>query len=132
MLYGKNGELLRTASIREKRGHQSDISWTDTVGQVEPWTPDGRWKGEKLQISPDLSRIPLRRFDWQWMDMDQSNHFFPDGIILRCPERIIPGQDFSIQVVWRDKDFTLQIITARYDNEAHLISVTHHSLTPKH
>ena len=96
VLYGKTRNLLRTAGIRDRPGRQSDISWTDTVDQVEPWTLDNRWKGEKLQINPELSCNPLRRSDWQWMDMDQSNHFFPDGIILRCPERIIPGQDFSI------------------------------------
>jgi hypothetical protein len=42
LLYGKNGKLLRTASIREQRGLQLNISWTDIVDQVEPWTPDDR------------------------------------------------------------------------------------------
>ena len=36
VLYGKNRNLLRTASIREQRGRQSEISWTDTVDQMEP------------------------------------------------------------------------------------------------
>ncbi len=63
------------------------------------------------------------------MDRDQSNQYFPDGIILRCPEQIILGQAFSIQVVWLIKEAELQTITAHYKNEAHLISVTYQALT---
>ena len=130
VLYGKDGELLRTASIREERGTQQGKSWSATVTQVEPWNPDGRWIGEQRQINPDLSRIPLQRSGWQWMDKDQSNHFFPDGIILRCPERIVPGQAFSIRVIWLVGDGELQTITANYDSRAHVISVTHQALIP--
>ena len=122
---------MRTASIREERGSQQGKSWSDSVIQVEPWTPVGRWKGEQRQIHPDLSRGPVQRSDWQWMDRDQSNHFFPDGIILRCPERIVPGQAFSIRVIWLVDDGELQTITAQYDSESQLIAVTHQALTPE-
>ena len=79
---------------------------------MEPWNPSGRWQGEERRIHSDLSLGPLQHSSWQWTDMNQSNHFFPDGIILRCPERIIPGQAFSIQVVWLFKDVSLQTMTA--------------------
>ena len=131
VLYGKDGALLRTASIREVRGSQPGKGWSDTVIQVEPWNPVGRWKGEQREIHPDLSRVPVQRSDWQWMDRDQSNHFFPDGIILRCPERIVPGQAFSIRVIWLVDDGELQTITAQYDSESQLIAVTHQALTPE-
>lgn len=131
VLYGKDGELMRTASIREERGREPGKSWSDTVLQVEPWKPVGRWTGEQRQIRPDLSRDPLQSSNWQWMDTDQSNHFFPDGIILRCPERIVPGQGFFIRVIWLVDEAELQTITAQYDNEAQLIAVTHQELTPE-
>lgn len=131
VLYGKSGELLRTASIREKRGSQSDIDWTDTVVQMEPWNPVGRWQGEQRQIQADLSRVPVQRSDWQWINNNQTNHFLPDRIILRCPERITPGQAFSIRVIWLVKDAELQTMTAAYDSKARLISVTHQLLTPE-
>ena len=129
VLYGKNGELLRTASIREKRGPHPSKNWSDTVIQVEAWNPGGRWKGEKRQILPDLSRVPLQRSEWQWKKQNQSNHFFPDGIILRCPERILPGQPFSIRVIWLVDEGELQTITAQYNSEAVLVAVTHQQLS---
>ena len=36
VIYGKKGELLRTASIHEERGTQQGKSWSATVTQVEP------------------------------------------------------------------------------------------------
>lgn len=131
VLYGRHGELLHTASIREHRGHQSAIGWTDRVIHVEPWNPTGRWQGEEHQIHPDLSLVPLQQSVWQWTDMRQFGHFFPDGIILRCPECIITGQAFSIQVVWLLRDRNLQTLTVDYNDNAQLISLTHQTLTPE-
>ena len=131
VLYGKDGELIRTASIREQRGNEPEKGWSDSVIQVEPWHLPGRWTGEQRQIHPDLSRSSLQRADWQWTENDQSNHFFPDGIILRCPERLVPGQLFSIRVIWLVAEGELQIITASYDSMAQLTVLTHQSLTPE-
>ena len=131
VLYGKNGELLRTASIREERGNPSGKNWSDSVIQVEPWNPVGRWTGKKRQIQPDLSRGPLQHADWQWMENDQSNHFFPDGIILLCPERIGLGQAFSIRVIWQVDERELQMLTANYDSKAQLTALTHQAFTPE-
>ena len=131
VIYAKNGELMRTASIREKRGSQPGKNWSDSVIQMEPWIPGGQWKGEQRQINPDLSRVLMQRSDWQWKDKDQSNHFLPDGIILRCPKRIIPGQPFSISVIWLVVENQLQIITASYDNKSQLIAVRHQTLSPE-
>ena len=65
------------------------------------------------------------------METLQSNHFFPDHIILRCPQRIIPGQAFSLQVIWMLNHNELQTITAKYDNNAHLVAITHQALAPE-
>ena len=131
VIYGKKGELLRTASIREQRGGQSGFGWTNAVDQVARWSPIGLWKGEERQMTPDLSLAPLQQTSWQWMEMNLSNHFFPDGIILRCPDQIKPGQAFSIQVVWKLSNSKLQTLTANYNNEAQLTSISHKTLTPE-
>ena len=44
VLYGKDGVLLRTASIREQRGQNSSSGCTDAVIQMQPWHPDGPWR----------------------------------------------------------------------------------------
>ena len=131
LVYGKDGELRRTASIRETRKPQAGSGWSDSVVQVKPWRPKGQWRGEERVIHPDLSLAPVQRADWQWRDQPQTNHFFPDGIILRCPARITAGEAFSIGVIWLVNNDELQTITAHYSDKAHLISVTHQALTPE-
>ena len=133
VLYGKNGALMRTASIREQQRSGSSVGWSDAILQVKPWHPKGQWKGEKIQILQDLSRVPARNTSWRWKDAEessQSNHFFPDHIILRCPERLTAGQAFSIEVIWMLNDDMMQTITAAYDKNAELVDVTHQSLSP--
>ena len=135
VLYGKNGELVRTASIREQQRGGSSVGWSDAILQVKPWTPHGPWKGQKTQIRPDLSRVPARNTSWHWEDAEessQSNHYLPDRIILRCPERLNAGQAFSIEVIWMLNDDVMQTITATYDKNAELVDVTHQSLSPTH
>ena len=99
--------------------------------QVEPWNPVGRWQGKQRQIYPDLSQVLQQRTDWQWKEKNQSGHYLPDGIILRCPERIIPGQSFAIRVIWQVDEHELQVMTANYDSKIQLIAVTHQSLSPE-
>ena len=62
-------------------------------------------------------------------ESDQSNHYLPDRIILRCPKRITPMQPFSIQVIWMLRDDAVQTITAEYEKNLELIDVTPQSLT---
>ena len=55
--YGKDGALLRTASIREQRGNSSTDGWTEAIDQVEPWHPVGQWQGHwALRQVPRISR----------------------------------------------------------------------------
>lgn len=130
VLYGTDGHLVRTTSIREERGDRSSKSWTDFIDQEEPWNPNGRWQGKESQIRADLSRMPTKQSSWQWKETEQTNHFFPDGIILRCPDQIVAGQPFSVRVVWLVNNNALQTLIVDYDSEAQLIAVTHQSLTP--
>ena len=130
LLYGQDGQLKRTSSIREEWGHPSDTLWTDNVVQMKPWHPKGVWKGNTQQINPDLTQNPVGQFNWQWKATDQTKHYFPDRIILRCPQRLVEGQSFSINVLWQVNTKELQTISASYNNQRQLISVMHQSLSP--
>ena len=132
IVYNKAGKLFRTASIREQRGPQSNSPWTNTLAQMEPWSPEGSWTGTEQRIHADLSLVPLQQTDWQWTTTSQSMHFFPDRIILRCPDQLVAGQPFSIAVVWQVSDDALQTITADYDSKARLVAVTHQSLKQRY
>ena len=133
VLYGKDGALLRTASIREQRGETSSSGWTAAVTQMQPWHPDGPWQGQGRQILRNLSRVPASNASWTWNKTQQShstNHYLPDRIILRCPEQLIPGQPFFIEVIWMSNIDAMQTITATYDVDSALIGVTHKTLRP--
>ena len=133
VVYGPKGDLRRTASIREQRGKTPKPGWTDRRLQVAPWHPTGLWQGQKHQIRRDLSLVPEQNTSWQWRDADHSNasiHYFPDGIVLICPERLTSGQAFSIQVIWMLNDNEIQTISTSYDNNAEFIGMTHRELKP--
>ena len=130
VLYGTNGQLIRTTSIREQRGKPANNPWTTALVQVDPWIPEGQWQGKAAQIRQDLSRVPIAQSTWQRSETNQANHFFPDGIILRCPEQLVAGQPFAIQVIWMVNADELQTITAEYNSAAELIAVTHQGLSP--
>lgn len=130
LLYGQDGQLIRTSSIREERGHPLDTLWTDNVVQMKPWHPKGVWKGNTQQINPDLTQDPVEQSNWQWKATEQTTHYFPDRIILRCPQRLVEGQSFSINVLWQVSTKELQTISASYNNQRQLISVMHQSLSP--
>jgi hypothetical protein len=122
---------MRTRCRPEERGSQQAKSWSESVIQVEPWNPVGQWKGEQRQIRPDLSRVVQQRSVWQWRGRNPSNHFFPDGIILRCPERLVLEQSFSIRVILQLDEGEPQTSTANDDSKAQLIDVTHQTLSPE-
>ena len=132
VLYGENGQLVHTASIREYRGELSNNNWSADIDQVNPWTIDGKWQGEKLQINPNLSRHPIQAVQWQWNldepETNQTNHFFPDKIILRCPTKVMPARDFRITVYWQAKNDQLQMIRANYNQAAQLNAVSQQTM----
>jgi hypothetical protein len=132
VLYGENGQLLHTASIREYRGEPSNNIWSIDIDQMNPWTIDGKWQGEKLQINPNLDRHPIQPIQWQWNldepDINQTNHFFPDKIILRCPTKLMQGEAFNITVYWQTKDDQLQIIRANYNQAAQLNALSQQTM----
>ena len=130
LLYGQDGQLIRTSSIREERGQPIDALWTDNVVQMKPWHPKGVWQGSQQQINPDLTQHPVEPTNWQWRSTNQSTHYFPDRIILRCPQRFVQGQSFSINVLWQVNTKELQTISASYNEQRQLISVMHQSLSP--
>ena len=128
VLYGENGQLLHTASVREYRGDSANNNWSVDINQLNPWTIDGEWQGEKLQINPNLVREPIQTIQWKWNEDElkgnQTNHFFPDNIILRCPKKVLQGRPFSITIYWQTKNNQLQIMRSDYNQIHQLIAIS--------
>ena len=130
VIYGKDGRLMQTSSIRETRHPQPNHGWSEAIEQVKPWRVEGRWMGHQQRILPDLSRMPGQQVQWRWNATEVSEFTFPDQIVLRCPEQLIPNQAFTISVHWLATSEELQTIAAEYNRKAELVHVTHETLSP--
>ena len=132
VLYGDSGQILHTASIREYRGDLLNNNWSTNIDQVNPWSIEGMWQGDKLQINSNLSRDLIQAIQWQWnkdeLEDNQSNHFFPDNIILRCPKKLLQDKSFSITIYWQTKNNQLQIIRSDYNQLHQLIKVSQQTM----
>ena len=128
VVYGKDRQLIRTASIREdQRGYPGD-HWSEQTAQVSPWQLTGPWVGVTETMGPDLSSSTQRTSQITWPSPPNREVYFPDQIVLSCPERLPLHQPFSVAVRWLSADGRLQIIRADYDSGARLIQLQHQVL----
>ncbi len=128
VVYGKDRQLIRTASIREdQRGYPGD-HWSEQTAQVAPWQVTGAWVGVTETMGADLSRSTQRTRQITWPSPPNREVYFPDRIVLSCPERLPLHQPFSVAVRWSSADGRLQIIRADYDAGARLTRLQHQLL----
>lgn len=128
LVYGKDRKLLRTASIREdQRGYPGPL-WSEEIAQESPWQLAGSWEGISEVIGADLSRSTQQASQITWPSTANREIYFPDRIVLSCPEHLPLGQPFSVAVRWLAGDGSLQIIRADYDQRARLDKVQHQLL----
>ena len=125
VVYGKDGRLVRTASIREGLAGFPGQFWSDRIGQEAAWSLEGDWVGKGELMRADLSRSPLPSTTWKPWEESQALHYLPDKTILSCPDKIQAGQPFSLTVIWMIEDDLMQSIAAEYDQDLELIGVTH-------
>ena len=123
MLYGVDGELQRTACIRERRKDLDDSSWSNTSELVPAWEIRNQWHGITQIIDTDLIRSSINTtFDMK-PQMNEEEYFFPDNIVLRCPARITLNQKFTITGIWLESKNQLKTIKAFYGDDSKLIDV---------
>ena len=53
----------------------------------------------------------------------ENEYFFPDNIILRCPERLSFNKPFEISSIWLESNNQLRTIMASYGADSSLIDV---------
>ena len=123
MLYGVNGELQRTACIREQRKGLDDSPWSNTSALIPAWEISNQWHGITQIIDTDLTRSSIdSTFDIN-LQTNHEQYFFPDNIVLRCPARITLNQKFSITGIWLESKNQLKTINANYGDDSKLNDV---------
>ena len=123
MLYGLNGDLQRTACIREQR-HDFDYSaWSKSMQLVPAWNIGSHWHGITFIIGADLGRTMVHETFNMTPEADHKEYFFPDNIILRCPAKLNLHKQFTISGIWLESENQLKTITASYGKNSKLIDV---------
>ena len=128
VVYGKDRQLIRTASIREDQRGYPSAYWSEQTAQVAPWQLRGAWVGVTETMGADLSRSTQRTRQITWPSAPNREVYFPDRIVLSCPERLPLHQPFSVAVRWLSGDGRLQIVRADYDAAARLTQLQHQVL----
>ena len=123
MLYGLNGELQRTACIREMRLGLNHSIWSDAVELIPAWNVGNQWRGITQIIAADLARSRIQDALYMETQFDNKEYFFPDNIILRCPAKLTLNQQFTIDAIWLESRNQLKTIRASYGVDSKLIDV---------
>ena len=131
IVYDRNGQLMRTASIREFRGASIASPWSSNIQQIKKWSPNGDWVGAQQKVNGNLKYSLTPAVQWSWGALEESLHYLPDNIILKCPDNISIGNSFEIEVVWQSSPTTIQIINSNYNKNAELTGIYHSMLRPK-
>ena len=128
VVYGPDGRLQRTASIREALDGHTGTPWSRELEPADPWTLTGAWRAEPRGMAADLSTVAVDPLSERWPIEGNRQHFFPDQIVLSCPERISPTSPFTLAVWWLEDDDMLQQLVVSYDDRGHLRQVIHQDL----
>ena len=96
IVYDLNGQLIRTASIREFRGASIASPWSLKIQQINKWSPNGDWVGAHRKVNGNLKYSLIPAVQWSWGALGESLHYLPDNIILKYPDNISTGQSFEI------------------------------------
>ena len=123
VLYALNGELQRTACIRERRYDPDKSSWSNAVQLVPAWHIGSHWQGITQIIDAVLGRTMIQDTFHMKPEADDKEYFLPDNIILRCPAKLILNRQFAISGIWLESKNQLKTITASYGVNSKLIDV---------
>ena len=129
MLYGPDGTLERTACIREQRQGLDQSTWTDDVHVIPAWNEGSNWHGVTDIIDSALNRSTTEETFEKKSQADQSEYFFPDNIILRCPKQLPINKPFTVSSLWLESATQLQTIRTSYGADSKLIDVRFEKLS---
>ncbi len=123
MLYGLNGALERIACIREQRNNLVQSTWSDDVQMIPSWDIGNNWRGITNTIDATLNRSRVAGTFEMTSQPGDNEYFFPDNIILRCPERLSFNKPFAISSIWLESNNQLRTIMASYGADSSLVDV---------
>ena len=97
--------------------------WSQSVRLIPSWDIGSGWHGRTEVIDTDLHRSSFQDTFNMTLQADESEFFFPDNIILRCPKKLSLGRPFTVSSIWLESQNKLKTIMATYGHDSKLIDV---------
>lgn len=124
IVYDKQGDLFRTANIREDAEGFPSQFWSEEIEQVSQRNLSGNWQGTSITITPDLKISEPVETQLQWGWEGHKTFFLPDRVSISCPEKISLGTPFILAANWLVTPSKLQQIYINYDKSGTFSAMT--------
>ena len=124
IVYDQQGNLFRTANIREDaRGFPSQF-WSKEIEQVSDRNLSSNWQGTSVTITPDLkiSEPVPTQLHWGWKG--HKTFYLPDGVSISCPDQVSVGTPFTLVANWLVTPSKLQQLNVKYDESGAFAALT--------
>lgn len=124
IIYDDQGNLFRTANIREDSTGYPSSYWSTELEQLSQRDLKGNWQGTSMIITPDLtiSKPVSTQLSWGWER--HKTFFLPDGVSISCPAQVTIGTPFSCAVNWLINDPEIHQLIANYDTAGSFTNLT--------
>ena len=124
IVYDDQGNLFRTANIREDSTGYPSSYWSTDLEQLSQRDLQKNCQGTSITITPDLqiSEPVSTEFNWGWEGNE--TFFLPDGVSIICPHQVTIGTPFSCAVNWLINDTEIHQLIANYDSAGNFNNLT--------
>ncbi len=124
IVYDDQGNLFRTANIREDSTGYPSSYWSTELEQLSQRNLPKNCQGTSITINADLeiSEPIITEFNWGWEG--HKTFFLPDGVSISCPEKVTIGTSFDCVVNWLINETEMQQLISSYDLTGKFQSLT--------
>jgi hypothetical protein len=124
IVYDEQGNLFRTANIREDSTGYPSSYWSTDLAQLSQRDLQKNWQGTSITITPDLqiSDSVSTQLTWGWEG--HKTFFLPDGVSISCPDKVSVGTPFTCAANWLINETEIHQLIANYDESGKFKALT--------
>jgi hypothetical protein len=124
IVYDDQGNLFRTANIREDSTVYPSSYWSTDLEQLSQRDLQKNWQGTSITITPDLqiSEPISTHLTWGWEG--HKTFFLPDGVSISCPAKVTVDTPFICAANWLINETEIHQLIANYDESGKFQALT--------
>ena len=124
IVYDDQGNLFRTANIREDSTAYPSSYWSTDLEQLSQQNLEKNWTGTSITITSDLEISEPISTQFRWDREGHQLFYLPDGVSISCPEKVTVGTSFDCVVNWLINDNEMHQLISSYDATGKFQSLT--------